>query len=47
MAEKGGSQSKYVDNSDDDNPSGRQAIWELEQELTTEELSKAIPLRHL
>lgn len=36
-----------VDDSGDDNPSGGQAIRELEQELTTEELSKATPPRDL
>lgn len=36
-----------VDDSEDDNPSGGQALRELEQELTTEELSKATPPRDL
>ena len=34
-----------VDDSEDDNPSGGQAMKELEQELSTEELSKATPPR--
>lgn len=36
-----------ADESEDDNPSGGQAIRELEQELATEELSKATPPRDL
>ena len=36
-----------VDGSEDDNPSGGQAIRELEQELSTEELSRATPPRDL